>query len=71
MPKNYQISQYDEPIAVNGEVEVEVEGRTFRIEIERAHMEEDTGKSAHVAAPAAGSRARSTPSSTTTGPASP
>ena len=48
MPKNYQISQYDEPIAVNGEVEVEVEGRTFRIEIERAHMEEDTGKSTHV-----------------------
>jgi aspartyl-tRNA(Asn)/glutamyl-tRNA(Gln) amidotransferase subunit B len=48
MPKNYQISQYDEPIAVNGEIEVEVEGRTFRIGIERAHMEEDTGKSLHV-----------------------
>ncbi|MEQ7124813.1 Asp-tRNA(Asn)/Glu-tRNA(Gln) amidotransferase subunit GatB [Actinopolymorpha sp. B11F2] len=48
MPKNYQISQYDEPIAVNGEVEVEVEGRTYTIGIERAHMEEDTGKSTHV-----------------------
>jgi aspartyl-tRNA(Asn)/glutamyl-tRNA(Gln) amidotransferase subunit B len=48
MPKDYQISQYDEPIAVNGEVAVEVEGRTFTIGIERAHMEEDTGKSTHV-----------------------
>ncbi len=48
MPKNFQISQYDEPIAINGKVEVEVEGRTFTIEIERAHMEEDTGKSTHV-----------------------
>ncbi len=48
MPKNFQTSQYDEPIAVNGEVEVEVEGRTYRIGIERAHMEEDTGKSTHV-----------------------
>ena len=48
MPKDYQISQYDEPIAINGEVEVEVEGRTFTIGIERAHMEEDTGKSTHV-----------------------
>ena len=48
MPKDYQISQYDEPIAFNGWVDVEVEGRNFRIEIERAHMEEDTGKSLHV-----------------------
>lgn len=47
-PKNYQISQYDEPIAFDGWVEVEVDGETFRIEIERAHMEEDTGKSLHV-----------------------
>jgi aspartyl-tRNA(Asn)/glutamyl-tRNA(Gln) amidotransferase subunit B len=47
-PKNYQISQYDEPIAFNGYLDVEVEGETFRIEIERAHMEEDTGKSSHV-----------------------
>ena len=48
MPKNYQISQYDEPIAYEGQVEIEVEGRTYPIGIERAHMEEDTGKSLHV-----------------------
>ncbi len=48
MPKNYQISQYDEPIAFNGWTEVVVDGETYRIEIERAHMEEDTGKSLHV-----------------------
>ncbi|MEZ5093859.1 Asp-tRNA(Asn)/Glu-tRNA(Gln) amidotransferase subunit GatB [Nocardioides sp.] len=48
MPKNFQTSQYDEPIAFNGWTEVEVDGETYRIEIERAHMEEDTGKSTHV-----------------------
>ena len=48
MPKNFQTSQYDEPIAFEGHTEVEVEGSTYRIEIERAHMEEDTGKSLHV-----------------------
>jgi aspartyl-tRNA(Asn)/glutamyl-tRNA(Gln) amidotransferase subunit B len=52
MPKNFQTSQYDEPIAVNGWLDVDVEDgdeiRTFRVEIERAHMEEDTGKSLHV-----------------------
>ncbi len=48
MPKNYQISQYDEPIAYEGWTEVVVDGQTYRIEIERAHMEEDTGKSLHV-----------------------
>ena len=48
MPKNFQTSQYDEPIAFDGWTEVEVEGETYRIEIERAHMEEDTGKSLHV-----------------------
>jgi aspartyl-tRNA(Asn)/glutamyl-tRNA(Gln) amidotransferase subunit B len=48
MPKNYQISQYDEPIAFDGWTEVVVDGRTCRIGIERAHMEEDTGKSLHV-----------------------
>jgi aspartyl-tRNA(Asn)/glutamyl-tRNA(Gln) amidotransferase subunit B len=47
-PKNYQISQYDEPIAYDGYAEVEVDGQSYRIEIERAHMEEDTGKSLHV-----------------------
>ncbi|HME47862.1 Asp-tRNA(Asn)/Glu-tRNA(Gln) amidotransferase subunit GatB [Mycobacterium sp.] len=49
MPKNYQISQYDEPIAVNGYLDVPLdEGSTFRVEIERAHMEEDTGKLTHL-----------------------
>lgn len=48
-PKNYQISQYDEPIAFNGYLDVPLEdGGTFRVEIERAHMEEDTGKLTHV-----------------------
>jgi aspartyl-tRNA(Asn)/glutamyl-tRNA(Gln) amidotransferase subunit B len=48
MPKNYQISQYDEPIAYDGWTEVVLDGDSFRIDIERAHMEEDTGKSRHV-----------------------
>jgi aspartyl-tRNA(Asn)/glutamyl-tRNA(Gln) amidotransferase subunit B len=52
MPKNFQTSQYDEPICVNGYLDVEIETddgpQTFRIEIERVHMEEDTGKSLHV-----------------------
>ncbi|GGL38563.1 Asp-tRNA(Asn)/Glu-tRNA(Gln) amidotransferase subunit GatB [Nocardia jinanensis] len=48
-PKNYQISQYDEPIATEGYLEVPLDdGTIFRVEIERAHMEEDTGKSVHV-----------------------
>jgi len=49
MPKNFQTSQYDEPIAFDGHLDVELEdGTTYRVEIERAHMEEDTGKSLHV-----------------------
>jgi aspartyl-tRNA(Asn)/glutamyl-tRNA(Gln) amidotransferase subunit B len=52
MPKNFQTSQYDEPICVNGYLDVYVEtdsgNQTFRVEIERVHMEEDTGKSLHV-----------------------
>ena len=52
MPKNFQTSQYDEPICVNGFLDVEIEtdegNKTFRIDIERVHMEEDTGKSLHV-----------------------
>ncbi|MGL5810414.1 MAG: Asp-tRNA(Asn)/Glu-tRNA(Gln) amidotransferase subunit GatB, partial [Nocardioides sp.] len=53
MPKNFQTSQYDEPIAFGGWTEVDIadeagEKHTYRIEIERAHMEEDTGKSTHV-----------------------
>jgi aspartyl-tRNA(Asn)/glutamyl-tRNA(Gln) amidotransferase subunit B len=49
MPKNYQISQYDEPIAINGYLDVPLDdGSTWRIAIERAHMEEDTGKLTHL-----------------------
>ena len=49
MPKNFQTSQYDEPIVHDGYLDVVLDdGETFRVEIERAHMEEDTGKSLHV-----------------------
>ena len=47
LPKNYQISQFDLPICSDGWLDVEVEGEEFRVGIERAHMEEDTGKSLH------------------------
>ena len=47
MPKNYQISQYDLPIAKNGYLEIETEGGVKRIGITRVHMEEDTGKLVH------------------------
>jgi aspartyl-tRNA(Asn)/glutamyl-tRNA(Gln) amidotransferase subunit B len=47
-PKNFQTSQYDEPIAFNGYLDVTLDdGEVVRVEIERAHMEEDTGKSLH------------------------
>jgi aspartyl-tRNA(Asn)/glutamyl-tRNA(Gln) amidotransferase subunit B len=49
MPKNFQTSQYDEPIAADGTLEVTLaDGEVLTIPIERAHMEEDTGKSLHV-----------------------
>jgi aspartyl-tRNA(Asn)/glutamyl-tRNA(Gln) amidotransferase subunit B len=48
MPKNFQTSQYDEPIAYDGWTDVDLDGESFRVQIERAHMEEDTGKSLHV-----------------------
>ncbi|HEU5388851.1 MAG TPA: Asp-tRNA(Asn)/Glu-tRNA(Gln) amidotransferase subunit GatB [Streptosporangiaceae bacterium] len=48
MPKNFQISQYDEPLCTDGYLDIEVAGRTVRIGIERVHLEEDTGKSLHV-----------------------
>ncbi|MEI8262181.1 MAG: Asp-tRNA(Asn)/Glu-tRNA(Gln) amidotransferase subunit GatB, partial [Actinomycetes bacterium] len=51
MPKDYQVSQYDEPLCSNGYLDVTVETdegpREFRVEIERVHMEEDTGKLTH------------------------
>lgn len=50
MTKDFQTSQYDEPIAYDGWVDLELDGETYRIEIERAHMEEDAGKLTHTGA---------------------
>src|SRR5580704_13289601 len=48
MPKNFQISQYDEPLCTDGDLDVPVGDQVIRIGIERVHLEEDTGKSLHV-----------------------
>ena len=48
MPKNFQTSQYDEPLCTDGYLDVLIDGDTVRIPIERVHLEEDTGKSLHV-----------------------
>jgi aspartyl-tRNA(Asn)/glutamyl-tRNA(Gln) amidotransferase subunit B len=48
MPKDFQISQYDEPLCTDGWIDVAVDGQTFRVGIERVHLEEDTGKSLHM-----------------------
>src|SRR5213083_2659042 len=47
MPKNYQISQYEEPLAEEGWLEIEVGGGVKRIGIQRLHLEEDVGKLVH------------------------
>ncbi|HEU4527370.1 MAG TPA: Asp-tRNA(Asn)/Glu-tRNA(Gln) amidotransferase subunit GatB [Actinomycetota bacterium] len=47
MPKNFQISQYDLPICVNGHLDIAVDGATRRVGITRVHQEEDTGKTSH------------------------
>jgi aspartyl-tRNA(Asn)/glutamyl-tRNA(Gln) amidotransferase subunit B len=47
MPKNYQISQYEEPLAEHGELLVEVDGASRRVGIERLHLEEDVAKLTH------------------------
>src|SRR6266516_3559043 len=48
MPKNFQISQYDEPLCVDGYLDIEYDGKAYRVGIERVHLEEDTGKNTHV-----------------------
>jgi aspartyl-tRNA(Asn)/glutamyl-tRNA(Gln) amidotransferase subunit B len=49
MPKNFQISQYEDPIVYDGYLDVPLDdGTMWRVDIERAHMEEDTGKSLHM-----------------------
>ena len=47
LPKNYQISQYDVPLCINGRLAIDVDGEEVSIGITRVHMEEDTGKSLH------------------------
>ncbi len=47
LPKNYQISQYEAPLAEHGHINIEVDGETRRIGITRIHMEEDAGKLVH------------------------
>ena len=47
LPKGYQISQYDEPLASDGWIEIEVDKTRKRIGVTRVHMEEDAGKSLH------------------------
>ncbi|MFP8889373.1 Asp-tRNA(Asn)/Glu-tRNA(Gln) amidotransferase subunit GatB [Natrialbaceae archaeon A-CW2] len=48
LPKNFQITQYDEPICQDGELEISLEGERHTIAIERAHLEEDPGSLQHV-----------------------
>ncbi len=49
LPKNYQISQYDLPLCIDGEFDLELKGRTQKVRIRRAHLEEDAGKLLHEA----------------------
>lgn len=49
-PKGFQITQYDEPIAINGHMDIQVDGQKKRIGIERLHLEDDAGKLIHAAA---------------------
>ena len=49
-PKNYQISQYDEPLCEHGVVDVFIGGELRRVELTRIHLEEDAGKNTHVGA---------------------
>ena len=48
MPKNYQISQYDQPLCLGGGVAIEIDGVKSRVELTRIHLEEDVGKNTHL-----------------------
>ncbi len=48
LAKNYQVSQYDEPLTYEGHIDLNVDGEKVRIGINRAHLEEDTGKNTHL-----------------------
>jgi aspartyl-tRNA(Asn)/glutamyl-tRNA(Gln) amidotransferase subunit B len=50
MPKNFQISQYDLPLCIDGHLDIQSDGRVRRVGITRVHLEEDTGKTAHAGA---------------------
>jgi aspartyl-tRNA(Asn)/glutamyl-tRNA(Gln) amidotransferase subunit B len=54
LPKGYQISQYQHPIAVNGWLDVDADGGTHRVGIRRVHLEEDTAKLGHRDGPTTG-----------------
>ncbi len=54
LPKGYQISQYDRPLAQHGVIEISVDGTRKRIGVQRIHMEEDAGKSLHEGFPDSG-----------------
>ena len=60
LPKGYQISQYDKPLAEHGFIEIDLAGNKRRIGITRLHLEEDAGKSLHDGFPDAATRRLST-----------
>jgi aspartyl-tRNA(Asn)/glutamyl-tRNA(Gln) amidotransferase subunit B len=51
LPQGYQISQYKQPVVGEGEIEIEVDGETIKVGIERLHLEQDAGKSIHDQSP--------------------
>jgi aspartyl-tRNA(Asn)/glutamyl-tRNA(Gln) amidotransferase subunit B len=55
LPKGYQISQYEQPLAVNGKLAIQTVGGEKSIRVRRVHLEEDTGKLTHVTQPSEGS----------------
>jgi aspartyl-tRNA(Asn)/glutamyl-tRNA(Gln) amidotransferase subunit B len=58
LPKGYQISMYDRPLALEGRLDIEAGGTTRRVGITRVHMEEDAGKLLHEGFPDSGSTSR-------------